>query len=146
MSHKFTVGEYTTRDGRRATVAADRCDGDGVPYPLVGWIGSEGVKSWTRDGRNIIDEVDEDDLMPPAPEMVRVPLTGDDIPQGAEFRKNKGGERFAYSWIGTYAICIHANGGGHIGGGHIAFRDLMECWEMRALGGDWQPCWKEVAK
>ncbi len=148
MSHKFTVGEYTTRDGRRATVAADRGDGDGVPYPLVGWIGIEGIKSWARDGRHIINEVDEDDLIPPAPEMVRVPLSADDIPQGAEFREIGGDLRMSLSGVEPTGVYMHRIGYINIESklyAYLDFEALVQC-EMRAPGGEWAPCWKEVAK
>ncbi|HDR1088762.1 TPA: hypothetical protein QB345_000318 [Pasteurella multocida] len=47
----FTVGEYVTRDGRKATVYYDLSDRFDMLYPLYGYVeGNEDYDKWTKKG------------------------------------------------------------------------------------------------
>ena len=140
--YKFGIGTFKTRDGISATVGAIRPH---LTYPMVGWINETmQLRSWTTDGRVLYGEESGHDLMPPEPEMVRVPLEMDDIPQGAEFRMfYENGvvtARCTALFIGPDGVTL---GRGSI---PMSYETLSKDWEMRAPGGEWVPCWKEVAE
>ena len=55
----FTVGEYLTRDGRKAVVVVDWRSHIARPllYPLSGYIeGDECKNEWTADGGALLDK------------------------------------------------------------------------------------------
>ncbi|MFP4800494.1 hypothetical protein ABWF04_06320 [Pasteurella multocida] len=91
----FTVGEYVTRDGRKAVVYYDLSEPFGMYYPLYGYIdGNEDYDTWTKQGHNDYDEDRPEDLTGPwieKPYIITV--------NGKEFHpvKNpKDGERLFY--------------------------------------------------
>lgn len=69
MTHVFTKGEYTTRDGRKAVVLCDDAPGS---WPLVGYVTALGVNSapasWRPTGEHDgPPRQNPSDLMPPKP-------------------------------------------------------------------------------
>lgn len=60
---KITVGEWKTRDGRKAIVGAQHPTGN-VAYPFAGWI-EQSAEYWTVDGRWFWDDENECDLIEP---------------------------------------------------------------------------------
>ncbi|MDY0684844.1 hypothetical protein NMW79_00890 [Pasteurella multocida] len=94
----FTVGEYVTRDGRKAVVYYDLSEPFGMYYPLYGYIdGNEDYDTWTKQGHNDYDEDRPEDLTGPWVEKPYIITVN-----GKEFHpvKNpKGGEQYFY--IGT---------------------------------------------
>ncbi|MFC1088036.1 hypothetical protein ACFGX7_03490 [Pasteurella multocida] len=62
----FTVGEYITRDGRKAVVYYDLSERFGMHYPLYGYIdGNEDYDTWTKCGEGVMGEVTPYDLVSP---------------------------------------------------------------------------------
>lgn len=91
----FTVGTYTTRDGRKAVVYYDLSEPFGMYYPLYGYIdGNEDYDTWTKQGHNDYDEGRPEDLVGPwieKPYIITV--------NGKEFhpvKKPKDGEQYFY--------------------------------------------------
>lgn len=91
----FTVGTYTTRDGRKAVVYCDLSEPFGMYYPLYGYIdGNEDYDTWTKQGHNDYDEDRPEDLVGPwieKPYIITV--------NGKEFhpvKKPKDGEQYFY--------------------------------------------------
>lgn len=60
---KITVGEWRTRDGRKAIVGAQHPTGN-VAYPFAGWI-EQSAEHWAVDGRWFLDDPSEHDLVEP---------------------------------------------------------------------------------
>ncbi|MEB3457360.1 hypothetical protein [Pasteurella multocida] len=91
----FTVGEYVTRDGRKAVVYYDLSEPFGMYYPLYGYIdGNEDYDTWTKQGHNDYDEDRPEDLTGPWVEKPYIITVN-----GKEFHpvKNpKDGERLFY--------------------------------------------------
>ncbi|HHE3513983.1 TPA: hypothetical protein ACPDKP_000768 [Pasteurella multocida] len=91
----FTVGEYVTRDGRKAVVYYDLSERFGMHYPLYGYIdGNEDYDTWTKQGRNDYDADQPEDLIGPWAEKPYIITVN-----GKEFHpvKNpKGGEQYFY--------------------------------------------------
>ncbi|MGI2317604.1 hypothetical protein, partial [Pasteurella multocida] len=59
----FTVGEYVTRDGRKATIYHDLSESFKMCYPLFGYIdGNEDYDTWTKCGEGVMGETMPYDL------------------------------------------------------------------------------------
>ncbi|HHE3633611.1 TPA: hypothetical protein ACPD28_000509 [Pasteurella multocida] len=62
----FTVGEYVTRDGCKATIYHDLSESFKMCYPLFGYIdGNEDYDTWTKCGEGVMGEVMPYDLVGP---------------------------------------------------------------------------------
>lgn len=146
MSHKFTIGEYLTRGGEKATVAFDWSDhGVNNDYPLIGYFTDEktGRKfsiSWSENGHVLRKNPgNSGDLVPPAPKMVKKPISIDEIPVGTHMRLNGGGMEFLIikKWNGN----LYTSGEGvwntaWLSGNGAEYR---EDWKS-----EWKPFWREV--
>ncbi|MFC1070819.1 hypothetical protein ACFGZ3_03180 [Pasteurella multocida] len=92
----FTVGEYVTRDGRKAVVYHDLSERFKMGYPLFGYIdGNEDYDTWTKCGEGVMGEAMPYDLVGPWVEPQHTITVN-----GKEFNpvKNpKEGEK--YAWV-----------------------------------------------
>ncbi|XWY20070.1 hypothetical protein ACNGTO_03170 [Bisgaard Taxon 45] len=100
----FTVGEYVTCDGRKATVYHDLSDRANIPYPLCGYIdGDNSYRVWKANGNSYTGDITSpNDLIGP---WVESPYTI--TVNGKKFhpvKKPKDGKRHFYISIATQTV------------------------------------------
>ncbi|HDR1169737.1 TPA: hypothetical protein QB326_001560 [Pasteurella multocida] len=99
----FTVGEYVTSDGRKATIYHDLSERFKMCYPLFGYIdGNEVHGTWTKCGESIMGETTPYDLVGPWVEPQRTITVN-----GKEFypvKNPKDGKRHFYVSVATQTV------------------------------------------
>ncbi|HDR1912780.1 TPA: hypothetical protein QB648_002075 [Pasteurella multocida] len=99
----FSVGEYVTRDGRKAVIYHDLSERFKMCYPLFGYIdGNEDYDTWTKCGEGVMGEAMPYDLVGPWVEPQRTITVN-----GKEFypvKNPKDGKRHFYVSVATQTV------------------------------------------